>query len=262
MAVRRRPPRREAAGQHFLRSKELAAELVREAEVARGDLIVEIGGGTGVLTQALAETDAVVVVIERDRALAAQLQTRFGRQSSITVIEGDIAGYDWPTEPFAVVANLPFTGSGAVLARLLRDPRIPLRRADVIVQWEFAAKHAAVWPATLRSIHWRAWYEVSIRRRLSRTAFAPPPSVDTGVLQLMRRNRPRVTPELYEEYWDFLSAAFDAQEPIRRGLRPALSPLQIKRLASSLGFSPEARAWEVDAPQWAQLFAFAYGNRT
>jgi len=244
------------AGQHFLRSKRLAADLVREAEVARGDLVVEIGGGTGVLTQALVKTGAAVVVIERDRALAAQLRTRFGGHPSIAVIEDDVAGYGWPTEPFAVVANLPFVASGSILARLLRDPLIPLRRANVIVQWELAAKHAAVWPATLRSIHWRAWYDVAIVGRLHRTAFTPPPCVDAAVLQLARRARPRVSPELGAAYWEFLSSAFDGRAPIRRGVRSSISPLQLKRLAPTLGFGLDSYPRDLDAEQWSQLFAF------
>ena len=226
--------------------------------MARGELIVEIGGGTGVLTRELARTGATVVVIERDRRLVTRLRSRFAGHRAVAVIEGDVATYSWPEEPFAVVANLPFAGSGAILGRLLHDPSLPLRRADVIVQWEFAAKHAAVWPATLRSIHWRAWYDVSIARRLDRTAFSPPPSVDGALLRLRRRARPGVAPALHAEYWDFLAAAFETQAPIRRGLSPSLSPLQLKRLAPVLGFAPDARAWELDAVQWAQLFAVAH----
>ena len=257
MAVRRRSTESAPAGQHFLRSNRLAAELVADAGVAPGELVVEIGGGTGVITRELVRTEATVVVIERDQALADRLRSRFGQNSAVAVVADDVSAYSWPDEPFAVVANLPFAGSGAILGRLLRSPHVALRRADVIVQWEFAAKHAAVWPATLRSIYWRAWYDVSIARRLARTAFSPPPSVDGAVLRLGRRDRPRVAPALHEAYWEFLAAAFDAREPIRRSLRPSLSPLQIKRLAPVLGFAPEARAWDVDAEQWARLFAAA-----
>ncbi len=257
MAVRRRPAG-EAPGQHFLRSKQLAGDLVANAEVARGDLVVEIGGGTGVLTQALVRAGAVVVVVERDPALAARLRARFARLAAVTIVEADAAEHPWPKEPFAVVANLPFSRSGAILARLLEDPRIPLRRAHVIVQWEFAAKHAAVWPATLRATYWRAWYDVAIARRLDRTAFSPPPNVDGAVLRFERRSRPRLGLEAHEAYWSFLSAAFAARQPIRRGLRPALSPLQVKRLAPALGFASEAHPRDVDAEQWAQLFAFAH----
>jgi len=127
----------------------------------------------------------------------------------------------------------------------------------VIVQWEFAAKHTAVCPATLRTTYWRAWFDVSIARRLDRSAFAPPPSVDAAVVRLERRVRPRIPLESHEAYWSFLRAAFGTQEPIRRSLRHSLSPLEIKRLAPALGFAREARAWQLDAEQWARLFAFA-----
>jgi 23S rRNA (adenine-N6)-dimethyltransferase len=241
-----------ASGQHFLRSSRLAADLVSDAEVAADDLIVEIGGGTGVLTQALVRAGAVVIAIERDPVLAAGLRRRF---RDAEVVTGDAAVHEWPETPFSVVANLPFARSGAILAHLLRDPGLPLRRAEVIVQWEFAAKHCAVWPATLRSTYWRAWYEVSIVRRLDRTAFVPPPSVDAAVLRLTRRDRPRVPAELCERYWTFLTAAFALRSPIRSGLRPMLSSLQVKRLAPVLGFRPDARARDLDAEQWARLFA-------
>ena len=222
MAVRRRPAR-EAPGQHFLRSKRLAAALVAEAAIGPGDLVVDIGAGTGVLTRALARAGADVVAIERDPALAALLRTGLAR---VQLVECDAAGYEWPERPFAVVANLPFARSGAILAHLLRYPRTPLRRAVLIVQWELAAKHAAVWPSTLRSTYWRAWYDLTIARRLARTAFAPPPGVDAAVLRLERRTRPRLPPESHEAYRHFLAAAFAAREPIRRALRPSLSPLQ------------------------------------
>ncbi len=127
----------------------------------------------------------------------------------------------------------------------------------MIVQWELAAKQAAVWPATLRSTYWGAWYDVSIARRLDRIAFAPPPRVDCAVLRLERRARPRVPLELHEGYWLFLAGAFAAREPLRRSLRPSLSPLQIKRLAPALGFAPDALPWDVDAGQWARLFGAA-----
>ena len=250
-------PAREAAGRHFLRSKRLATDLVAEAEIRRGDLVVEIGGGTGVLTKALAQAGADLLVIERDPVLASELRSRFAHLAAIEIVEADAAEHDWPDRPFAVIANLPFARSGAILARLLSSPSVPLRRAHLIVQWEFAVKHTAVWPSTVRSIYWRAWYDVSIARRLDRSAFSPPPSVDSAVLRLERRGRPRVPVGLNESYWRFLTRAFAAREPLRRTLRPSLSPLEVKRLAPALGFSPEARPWEVDAEQWAKLFAFA-----
>jgi 23S rRNA (adenine-N6)-dimethyltransferase len=222
--------------------------------------VVEIGGGTGAITVELARTGAAIRVLERDPALARVLRTRFDSNPAVEVVLADALEYVWPEEPFSVVANLPFAGSGAILASLLRDPGLPLRRALVIVQWEFAAKHAAVWPATQRATYWRAWYDVSIARRLDRTAFAPPPSVDTAVLRLERRARARVPQHLHEADWRFLSDAFSSQQPVRRGVR-TLSALQVKRLAPALGFGPATRSRDLDAEQWACLFAVTRGGR-
>ena len=256
MAVPRRPARA-ASGQHFLRSRQLAADFVADAALARDDLVIEIGGGTGVITRELARTGANIVVIERDPQLADVLDALFDRNPAVEVVRADATSYGWPEKAFTVIANLPFAGSGAILASLLRDPRLPLRSAHVIVQWEFAAKHAAVWPATLRATYWRAWHDVSIVRRLDRTAFAPRPTVDTAVLRLERRRRARVPEDLHEAYWRFLRDGFSSQASVRHGLRTWVSPLQIKRLAPALGFGLASRSRDLDAEQWAQLFTFA-----
>jgi 23S rRNA (adenine-N6)-dimethyltransferase len=252
VAVRRRPAR-DAPGQHFLRSRELAAGLVSDARVARGELVVEIGGGTGMLTEALVATGADVLVVERDHRLAAVLRGRF---AGLRVLEADARRFAWPHERFCVVANLPFAGSGAILERLLH-PRVPLERAHLIVQWELAIKLTRVWPATLRGTYWRAWHQVSLDRRLDRSSFAPPPNVDTAVLRVERRSRPLVPVEDHAAYRRFLELAFASSAPIRTNLRGSLSSLELKRLAANLGFAPGARARELDATQWACVFAFA-----
>lgn len=251
MAVRR--PAQGAPGRHFLRSSRLASDFVRGAGVATGDLVVDIGAGAGALTRAMVEAGAEVLALELAPDLARELHRRFDRHRSVTVIEADVLDWDWPGRPFAVVANLPFARSGAILAHMLRDPRGALRRADVIVQWDFAVKQAAVWPATLKSTYWRAWYDVTITGRLARTAFSPPPGVDAAVVRFDRRRQPLVSAHESERYWRFLSEAFRAPLPVRRALG---ARLQVKRLAPTLGFAPDARARDLDARQWAALYAF------
>jgi 23S rRNA (adenine-N6)-dimethyltransferase len=255
VAVRRRPAQG-APGRHFLRSSRLAADFVREAGVATADLVVDIGAGAGALTRALADAGAEVLALELAPDLARELRRRFDANRSVTVVEADVLDWEWPARPFAVVANLPFAGSGAILARMLRDPRRPLRRADVIVQWDFAAKHTAVWPATLKSTYWRAWHDMAIIGRLARTAFSPPPSVDAAVVRLERREQPLVPAHDSERYWHFLSEAFRSPLPVRRALGARLPALQVKRLAPTLGFAPDAHARDLDARQWAALFAW------
>jgi 23S rRNA (adenine-N6)-dimethyltransferase len=208
---------------------------------------VDVGAGTGVLTRALLQAGACVIAVERDPSLAAGLRRRFGGR--ISVAETDALAWPVPTEPFAVVANLPFAGSGAILSRLLRGP---MTRADVIVEWGFAQKQAGIWPVTLKSAYWRAFYEVELARRLDRTAFAPPPSVDAAILRFTRRTDPLVPTGEAQRYWHFLSRAFHAGTEVRRSV---LTPLRMKRLAPVLGFRSSARPRDLDAYQWAAIYA-------
>jgi 23S rRNA (adenine-N6)-dimethyltransferase len=206
------------------------------------------------LTRALLEAGARVVAVERDPSLAAGLRARFGE--GVSVVEVDALDWHVPAEQFAVVANLPFAGSLAILSRLL-DPGGALVQADAIVQWELASKQAALWPATLRGTYWRAWFELTPVRRLSRTAFAPPPSVDAAVLQVRRRARPLVPVAERRSYRRFLEDGFGSRDRLTRGLRRWVTPRQVRRIAAVAGFDPHAQARDLDAAQWAELFAAA-----
>ena len=255
MAVRRQPAG-EARGQHFLRSKRLAADLVREAGVGRGECIVDIGAGTGVLTSSLLDAGATVIALEIDPALAAELRRRFAGRA-VTVVETDACSWSWPREDFSIVSNLPFAGSGAVLDSLLRNPFNGLQQADVIVQWEFAQKHAAVWPTTLRGVYWRASFELEIAARFTRGAFSPVPSVDAAVLRLARRPVPLVPADAHERYRRFLAEAFNSRTPLGRALKGKVTSRELRRLAPVLGFDAASYPRDLDARQWAGVFAFA-----
>jgi 23S rRNA (adenine-N6)-dimethyltransferase len=207
--------------------------------------VLDLGAGSGALTSALTRAGARVVAVEVDPELAAGLRRRFG-----DVVEGDALRVALPREPFKVVANLPFGAGTAILRRLL-DPRVPLEGADVIVEWGLATKRAAVWPSTQLSTYWGAWFELSVLRRLPRCVFAPPPSVDAGVLRALRRQEPLVSVRDARAYSAFLARGY------RDGPRAVMPWSRLKQLEAELGFDRRAEPRDLDARQWAALFAHA-----
>ncbi|MGI9598822.1 MAG: ribosomal RNA small subunit methyltransferase A, partial [Acidimicrobiales bacterium] len=164
MARQRRTERdwkRRSLGQNFLVDQHLAHRLVTDLGLVPGDLVVEIGAGTGALTVPLAATGADVLAIEIDHRWAEQLRDRIGRiesQRRVRIIETDLRRLRLPKRPYRVVANTPFGSTTELLSRLLDDPGRGPTRADLIVQREVAIKHTTVPPVALRTAAWNPWW--------------------------------------------------------------------------------------------------------
>jgi 23S rRNA (adenine-N6)-dimethyltransferase len=211
-----------APSRHFLR-RPVAAELVRDARLARDDLVVDLGAGTGRLTAELARAARRVVAVELDPSLAARLR---GRWTNVEAVEADAREVELPCEPFRVVANLPFAGTNEILRHLLDDPHVPLVRADLVVQWGVAVKRALPWPSTVNGVVWGAWYSTRVARRLPRRAFAPPPSADAAVLVFERRPAPLVPIERASGYRRFVARGFREGRRLVRAEPRQLDPYE------------------------------------
>jgi 23S rRNA (adenine-N6)-dimethyltransferase len=230
VAGRRAPARPPSPrSRHFLRRRSLAAAIVAGAEVGTSDLVVDIGAGSGRLTAELARVAGRVVAIELDSRLAAGLR---GRWPNVDVVEADARTAVLPAEPFRVVANIPFAHTNDLLHRLFDDPRLPLERADLVVEWGVAVKRGLPAPSSVSGVLWSATYELHVERRLPPVAFDPPPACDAGLLVARRRATPLVPARDFDTYRRFVVDAF------RRG----------RRIDGAL---PR----DLDAHQWAERYA-------
>ncbi|MGO9198906.1 MAG: rRNA adenine N(6)-methyltransferase family protein [Acidimicrobiales bacterium] len=210
MPARRRTPRderRRSLGQNFL-SPRLADRLIEQAGVRAGELVVELGPGAGALTMALARQGADVLAIEIDPAWADRLRLRAAgvAPGRVRVVTADFFSCRLPDQPFRVVGCVPFGVTTDICRRLFDDPRSPLWRADLIVQWEVALKRAQSPPATLVSTLWAPWWEFELGWRIPAQQFRPVPRVDGGVLIARRRQQPVLPVQMARPYQDFVQA--------------------------------------------------------
>jgi 16S rRNA A1518/A1519 N6-dimethyltransferase RsmA/KsgA/DIM1 with predicted DNA glycosylase/AP lyase activity len=239
--------------QHFLRSPRLAAAIVEGARIGAGDLVVEIGAGSGRLTAPLADCEARVLAIELDPIWAGRLRERFGGRANVTVVQDDALRVPLPGEPFRVVANIPFHLTTALLRRLLDDPGLPLARADLIVEWDVACKRARCWPSTMLNVVWGSRFELAAVRRLPARCFEPRPDVDGGLLRIVPRMRPLVAARDQRQFRRLVEAGFRGTS-LRTALHQVLPPRRFKTLARELGFEAGAAARDLDLDQWVALF--------
>jgi 23S rRNA (adenine-N6)-dimethyltransferase len=171
-----------AWGSHRL-SPSWAERLVAEAGISPGDLVVDVGAGTGALTAPLVASGARVVAVELHPGRAAVLRERFAAED-VTVVRADAADLRLPRRPFRVVANPPFSVTGPLVKRLLA-PGSRLVRADLVLQQAPARRLAS--GRAPGAGRWARDYQVRLGRRVPRQAFTPRPRVDCATLIVTRR---------------------------------------------------------------------------
>jgi 23S rRNA (adenine-N6)-dimethyltransferase len=237
----------------------VAAEVVAAAGIARSDLVVEVGAGTGRLTAPLAHAAGAVVAIELDPVLSEGLRRRFARERAVTVVEGDALLVPFPPEPHRVAGNVPFQITTALLRRVLDDPGSPCTALDLIVQDGLARKRCALRPCTMLTLAWLPWWRLSIERLLPAGSFEPRPSVDAAVLAARRRDPPLLPADRAPAYRALLRRAFDrADRPVRRTAGPGGAAW--KRLARDRGLPYDARPRQLDVWDWVALFGEGYSS--
>lgn len=160
-----------------------AERVVADAGVRPGDLVLDIGAGTGAMTAPLVAAGARVVAVELHPRRVAVLRERFA-DDDVTVVRADAADLRLPRRPFRVVASPPFAVTSQVLARLLA-PGSRLVRADVVLERGAARRWAA--GRAPGAGRWARDYAVGIGRPVPRRAFSPHPRVDCATLVVTRR---------------------------------------------------------------------------
>lgn len=250
-------------GQNFVHDANTVRRIVAAAGVGSDDVVLEIGPGLGSLTLGLLEAGARVIAIEIEAALAQRLPQTVAQRlpaaaDRFRVVEADALAVDAldDPQPTRVVANLPYNVSVPVLLHVLAQ--FPTINAGlVMVQAEVADRLVAGPGSRTYGVPSAklAWYAEARRvGSVPPKVFWPVPNVDSGLVELVRREPPTTTASRTEVF-AVIDAAFSQR---RKMLRSALatrfgSSAAAEQVLEAAGVDPQARGEVLGIAEFARI---------
>jgi len=264
---------RKRFGQNFMIDQNLVRVVADAGEIRAGDTVIEVGPGTGTLTDELLLRGARVIAVEIDRELAKSLQARFSANDRLVLIEGDALDGKHALNPdlwwachvsgkqgtVKLVANLPYNIASPLVIELLLAGVELLAftvQKEVADRLRAAAGSESYGPL---SVIVQLLAQVEVLRTLPPQAFWPAPKVESALVRLRRRDELGARAREFSRFVHKLFAArrktlrkslalagFEAADVLRAQgldaqLRPEmLTPLQLLKLHDALRPSAEA----------------------
>jgi len=246
-------------GQNFLVDSNILGVIERAAALTDRDVVLEVGGGLGVLSEHLAPRARHVHVVELDRALVPALQDALAPFANATLHVGDAMALDLaaldPT-PTKVVANLPYGIAASVILRTIEE--LPtVTRWVAMVQREVGERLAAA-PASaaygVPSVLAQLASTVRVHRSIARTVFHPVPNVDSVLVVLERIGpaAPAALRRLVQEAFAHRRKALARSLALAPGAAPGIRD-RARVALQGLGFPPDVRAERLGPEDFRRL---------
>ena len=255
---------RKRLGQHFLVDRNILDKVIRTAEVAKEDIILEVGPGLGEMTFALALQAKKVIAVEIDSKLVAILEKKMRGHPNVKVVKSDILKLDFDQflkkegYPIKVVANLPYQISTPLLFRFIESKDV-FSTFTLMLQREVAERMVAP-PGRKEygplSIFIQLFFDLSIRFFIKPSAFFPPPEVDSALVHMVWREEPLVETNDEEWFKRVVKACFGyRRKTLVNSLKHSglVLPESVELKMKGIGIDPQRRPETLTIQEFAAL---------
>ncbi len=267
-------------GQNILIDRKIRDRIVAGAHISADDILIEIGAGTGALTEKLIQLSHFVYAIEIDSNLCSYLSEQFKETKNLEVDYANFLKKDLKNlvsalrrrfpgaKSVKIVGNLPYYITSPIIAKII-ESNADIQRIVVTVQEEVAERFAAV-PGSKRygamTLFLQYYADVRIIFRISKSAFYPEPEVDSAVISIVPHSKPPVELKNVEFFFDVIRAGFCKR---RKMLKNSLLDVKYKKLSTEkiveslnkCGIDLNCRAESLGIEDFARLSNVLYENQ-
>ena len=243
-------------GQNFLHDANVARWIGDQLDPQPDDCIVEVGPGTGALSENLVGKVRKLILVEYDQRLAEYLTKKFAHEPSVEVYSEDGVRFDlrplWAEGKVKLLGNLPYSAGGAILRNFLKGPT-PVERAVIMLQKEVIDRILAK-PRTkafgVLTLRMQSEWDSAPIKTIGPECFHPRPLIDSTVMMCRQRAVP--LPVYDKRLFDELIRRGFAQR--RKMLRKAMPDEPAwSEVAAKVGCTETTRAEELTLEQWVEL---------
>ncbi|MFA5722205.1 MAG: 16S rRNA (adenine(1518)-N(6)/adenine(1519)-N(6))-dimethyltransferase RsmA [Candidatus Paceibacterota bacterium] len=250
-------------GQVFLKDQGIIKKIIQAGEIKPKDQILEIGPGKGILTQALIETEADIVAIEKDRELIGFLKNKFKNHLNLKIVYGDIRDFFKKDEDrklkrnYKVIGNIPYYLTSHLIQLLLESENQP---QDIIlmIQKEVAQRIVEQPPKmNLLAASIQFYAKSGIICYVSKNSFSPKPKIDSAVIKITPiKTKENTNKILVKKFFTMIKAGF--KQPRKLLINNLSNNLKIekeniKKAYQSLNISLDSRAQDLSINKWISL---------
>lgn len=249
---------KKSLGQHWLHDMPSLQAMCEAADIVPGDMVLEIGPGTGNLTEVLLGAGAHVWALEFDQDAIKPLRERFLKNSqNLTITQGDIRTFDYAkmSKKYKIVANIPYYLS-AHLFRALIDAHNKPSIASLLVQKEVAQRICAQpGKLSLVAVLMSIFYTSSLGELVPAFLFEPPPKVDSQILILVKRDEPRIADAALSNFIRLVKAGFSQprKKLVNNLSESGVEKQDIIQALKNVGHSENTRAQELSVDDWKKI---------
>lgn len=253
-------------GQHFLTNTEILKHIVSASHISKNEVVVEVGPGTGTLTEQLLPTASKLIAVEKDRELIQGMQEKF--KTKVTIVHEDILKflpekYIPKNKKYIVVGNIPYYLTSRLIRYFLSEVKHKPIRMILMVQKEVAQRILAQPPQmNLLGLSVQIYGAPKIIMHVSRKNFLPQPKVDSTVITIENISDEFFMKHKIDEkkFFILLKSGFSSKRKkltnnLKNNNTARSAPNNLENICS---INQNARAQELSIPQWICLYHQIY----
>lgn len=246
----------EFLSQVFLKDRDLVCSLLERSSICRGDIVVEIGPGEGIITSELLKKAGRVIAVEKDSRLYRTLQLKYQGASAMELHNNDFLNFDPPLQPYKVFSNIPFAIESQVVRKFIDHSTNPPIDCYLIMRREVTERLAGYPREGRFSMLHKPWFDLEVFYYFRRGDFRPKPLVESAMLRFKKKDIPLINRENKRMYDLFITSGFGGGRRVRQNLSGLFTLSQLERLAQDSGFRVGDMPSDLTFNQWMGMFEF------